>query len=273
MEDGIFPLIGIERDLPFYLVCAGGQENQPYINRPNGFPWHQVIYCTCGKGILKFNGEEYTISEKTGFIMYPHVVHEYKPLEEPWETHWIAFAGKGLADLLTTLGFDHSGIIFFTETYTLDYFLEQILIKSKSKDLIKGYGYSALLYSFLIELKNKASYERQMQKEYRVNQIQIVISYIEENYNKIISLKELADTINVSSQYLCKLFKACLSIRPFQYLTQQRIIKSKKLLLETKWPIQDIGIQCGFNNASYFCSSFKQFEKITPNNFRKQHGK
>jgi AraC family transcriptional regulator of arabinose operon len=272
MNDRIYPLISTERNLPLYLVDAGGQENQPYINRSNGFPYYQAIYCKCGKGILKFNGNEYTVSEKMGFIMYPNLVHEYKPLEEPWETHWIAFDGKSLTDLMITLGFDHSGIIFITDTYALDQFLEQILIKSKSKDLLKGYEYSALLYSFLIELKNSASYEQQIQKKFKINQIQIVISYIEKNYNKVLSLKDLSDIINVSPQYLCKLFKACLDIRPFQYLIQQRIRKSKILLLKTKWPIQDIGIKCGFNNVSYFCASFKQLEKITPNDFRKQHG-
>jgi AraC family transcriptional regulator of arabinose operon len=271
LNDAVFPITGSERNLPFYLIDAGGHENQPHIRRPSGFPSFQVIYCTRGKGMLKFNGLEYTIQEKMGFIMYPNIIHEYKPLDEPWETHWIAFDGTSAAELMTALGFDHSGLIYLTDIFALDHFLEQILIKSKSKYILKGYAYSALLYSFLIELKNSASYLQTIQKEYKLNQIQPVLSYIETNFNKMITLEELADTISVSPQYLCRLFKTCLDMRPFTYLTQRRISESKKLLLETDFSIQDISAKVGFNSSNYFCSSFRQFEKMSPDEFRKLH--
>jgi len=42
---------------------------------------------------------------------------------------------------------------------------------------------------------------------------------------KELTLVELADLIDLSPQYLCRLFKECLSLRPFEYLARKRILK------------------------------------------------
>lgn len=84
---------------------------------------------------------------------------------------------------------------------------------------------------------------------------------------------ELADLIDLSPQYLCRLFKECLSLRPFEYLARKRIQQAKLLLLEDKLNINEIAAEVGYNDCSYFCAVFKKHEMLSPAEFRSLHKK
>ncbi|WP_442913672.1 helix-turn-helix domain-containing protein [Lacrimispora sp.] len=54
------------------------------------------------------------------------------------------------------------------------------------------------------------------------------------------------------------------------YLFQYRIQKGREMLRETKRPICEIAIACGFQTASYFSYVFRKEMGIIPQDFRKQ---
>jgi len=80
----------------------------------------------------------------------------------------------------------------------------------------------------------------------------------------------MAESIDVSPQYLCRLFSNILRMRPFEYLTKFRIQKAKELLLgDCNIQISEVSKKIGYNDLSYFCALFKKFEGITPMEYRK----
>ncbi len=54
-----------------------------------------------------------------------------------------------------------------------------------------------------------------------------------------------------------------------EYVLKRRITLAKKLLTTTSLPISGIAIQCGFQQPSYFCTSFKKVEGVSPSTFLK----
>ena len=107
----------------------------------------------------------------------------------------------------------------------------------------------------------------------KLTQLQPVIDYINTNYKRDITLTELSDLIGLSPQYLCRLFKECLNLRPFEYLARRRIQQAKILLLEEKRNINEIAAEVGYNDCSYFCAVFKKHEMLSPAEFRNLHKK
>ena len=107
---------------------------------------------------------------------------------------------------------------------------------------------------------------------YEVNSLD-EIDYIDKNFRKELTLVELADLIDLSPQYLCRLFKEGLSLRPFEYLARKRIQQAKLLLLEDKLNINEIAAEVGYNDCSYFCAVFKKHEMLSPAEFRSLHKK
>ena len=136
-----------------------------------------------------------------------------------------------------------------------------------------GIQCSVLLYQFFMELHRVVNLQNGSQESQKLNQLAPVMEYIDKNYKNDITLVDLADLVDLSPQYLCRLFKECLSIRPFEYLARKRVQQAKILLLEGKWNINEIASMVGYNDCSYFCAVFKRHEMLSPAEFRSLHRK
>lgn len=270
-EDMIFPILSTESKLPLYLVGAGWHENQNPINRVSGFPTFQVIYCTSGTGLLKIESTEYEIAERQGFFLYPDEAHEYHAIREPWETHWVTFGGDDIRRLMQTLGFTKSSMFYIRDPIALNDLWRCILLEGKSNNYEKGYQCSALTYSFLILLRSIATEQPSIKDDKWHVQLNTVLSFIDDHLACTLSLNDISDSAGISTQYLCRLFKMHLNMRPIEYVTKRRIQEAKKMLAESQLPELDIAARCGFNSFSYFCTCFKRQEQITPSDFRRLH--
>ncbi len=72
----------------------------------------------------------------------------------------------------------------------------------------------------------------------------------------------MASIIQRSPQYVCRLFQAELSMRPFEYVRNYRLSKSKSLLLSSPdLSIQDVALRVGIKSPSYYSALFKKEEK------------
>lgn len=103
----------------------------------------------------------------------------------------------------------------------------------------------------------------------KVSRYKELVSYMEEHYAESISLQELADIVSCNAQYLCRFFKEITGSSPIQYLIAYRIDRACMLLSDTTLSVLEIGMECGFDNASYFIRKFRQLKGCTPNQFRK----
>lgn len=93
--------------------------------------------------------------------------------------------------------------------------------------------------------------------------------YISVNYEKPLALDEVAEYVNMSRTYFCKLFKKKTGFGFSDYLAGVRITEAAKLLRETELDITEIAIRCGYSDSSYFASVFKKVKGITPVKYRK----
>lgn len=93
--------------------------------------------------------------------------------------------------------------------------------------------------------------------------------YIKEHFSSPISLEEVAEAVNVSSTYLCKLFKNELGIGFNEFLTQIRLEESEKLLATTNLPIREIAARIGYTDEKYYSKLFKKVTGIKPTDYRK----
>lgn len=104
----------------------------------------------------------------------------------------------------------------------------------------------------------------------KISHYKSIISFIEAHYQEPVSLRQMADAIPCSSQYLCRFFKEIAGVSPVQYLIAYRIERSCDLLVSTSSPILEIALDCGFENISYFIRKFKEIKGCTPRAYRKQ---
>jgi two-component system response regulator YesN len=102
----------------------------------------------------------------------------------------------------------------------------------------------------------------------KVTQIRPTINYIDANYDKPITLADMAGVSYLSVSRLAHLFKEQMGITIIDYLTSVRIERAKQLLLATEQSCTEICFQVGYNNQSYFSRTFKELVGMTPSQFR-----
>lgn len=128
------------------------------------------------------------------------------------------------------------------------------------------------LYKILGQLKQNNQFERTLQnidgKFYKKNKIKIVLKYIRENYQSLITLESLAQLAGLSTNYFSYYFKNMTGLSPIDYLISYRIEKASNKLLSTDESITKIAFDSGFTDLSYFIKVFKSHTGLTPNKYR-----
>lgn len=95
-----------------------------------------------------------------------------------------------------------------------------------------------------------------------------VIRYIESNYQKEITNKELASIAGYHEYHLNRLFLKHTGTSMHNYILNIRINEAKRLILNTDLPCNIISENVGFKNYTYFSSYFKKEFGFSPAHYR-----
>lgn len=273
MGNFIFPVIGDEKDLPVFIHGIGVSSPEYHFKRDNGSPFDQVIYTSNGEGELIIGEKKFSVPKGWGFYLPAKLPHEYYAKgSNIWETKWVIYSGKSCADLMTSLGFEQGGVFKIGNYDVVDTMFMKLLRYAKSSAYFDGFQGSALLYSLLVSLNRQNALKYDDKDIVKLGKLEPIIEYLDSNYMKDISLAALAENAHLSPQYLCRLFKECLNIRPFEYLAKKRIQEAKIMLKEhQELTVAEIAEKVGYKDCSYFCAVFKRQETLSPTEFRTLH--
>lgn len=106
-------------------------------------------------------------------------------------------------------------------------------------------------------------YNREM-----VRKIWPAIQYVEDNFNRDITLDKLASTLGVKKEYFCRIFKEATGVTPIEYVNFVRVWKAENLLTTTRSPVLEIAMDVGFSSLSYFNRVFRKYRGMTPTSYR-----
>lgn len=96
------------------------------------------------------------------------------------------------------------------------------------------------------------------------------MNYIELNIGKGVSLKNLAEELNVNASYLSTVFKKEIGQTVTEYINQRRVEMAILYLNTSSMQIQDIAFQVGICDVNYFSKVFKKITGMTPTKYREK---
>ena len=121
-----------------------------------------------------------------------------------------------------------------------------------------------LLITQCVSGKVKVSEQEQIASE-RMKQM---LRYVEEHYAEELTVEKLADCVALSESACLRSFRQFLGITPIQYVKQFRVEKAAELLRSTRLKTGEVGLECGFSDASYFIKTFREIKHCTPREYR-----
>ena len=110
-------------------------------------------------------------------------------------------------------------------------------------------------------------------KDFRSDRLNSIMSFLHENYQRSISLSEVASLISMSEASLTRFLKKWTGKTFIDNLNDIRLSESASRLIETSDSISEICYKCGFNNLSNFNRVFKRRKGCTPTEYREKYSR
>jgi two-component system response regulator YesN len=128
----------------------------------------------------------------------------------------------------------------------------------------------SLMQEFVKKVITQIKYARYYQSKFFIKS---AINIIENNYDKKISLEDVANELNLSKHYLCNIFKKETGYNMSYYINKLRIEKAKSILLSTDCRIKEVYEEVGYSNQQYFSKVFKKFTGMTVSEYKESISK
>lgn len=101
--------------------------------------------------------------------------------------------------------------------------------------------------------------------------IQLARTILAENFDKHITIPQLARQTGINEAKLKEGFKELYGQSIHSYLQQLRLEKAQQLLLTTELSVTDITYHIGYSHVTHFTTLFKNEFGVTPTEFRKKN--
>lgn len=152
------------------------------------------------------------------------------------------------------------------------------LIREEFEKQSEDYGLviKSYLIAILVLIIRQYDLDSASVEEYNLNissenirRIRIVMEYIDQHITESLTLRNLSAVANMSVSYFSQLFKNLNGFSAWDYIISQRIDLAQRLLMSSNESVNNIALQCGFNNATNFYKAFKKITGISPSTYRK----
>jgi len=110
---------------------------------------------------------------------------------------------------------------------------------------------------------------RPVVEDRNTKRMQSIYLYVMNNYQRAITLDEIARFAGMEKSAFCVFFKRMTKKSFFSFLMEYRVESSCQMLLKTTKSIAEVCISSGFRDVPYYNRVFKRIKQTTPTEYRK----
>ena len=253
--------------------------------------WHpemEIQIILKGSAEYIVNGETYLVSEGSAIYIGPEAVHMATALSAHTVGYDIVLLPQFLISLMQTAQCEQFAVplaihrpaaqVISPESKEGNVILESL--KRMYYTESSHYGYELFLMENLLAIwrnlimifpkDSEGTYDNG--KVLREKRMKDMLGYIQKNYPNAITITDIAASANISKSECFRCFAELSQLSPIEYVNQYRLTQAAQLLRTTAQSVSDICYLTGFNSSSYFTKKFKDYYKMTPKDYRSQHG-
>lgn len=257
-------------NLPVWIEHIGIDWRQTVVYRPQGYPHFHWLQTELGEGEFFVRDKRIVLKEGQGILIAANVPHLYQAIDDQhaWRVNFVTFGGQLVDDMGEIFV---KGDYIFTDTVEGRHLQLTInkLLHWLENSAGTSYELSTAAYDLLIKMTAQPAQNDESLISFQ-KYVTPAIHFLEGHFQEDIQIKEIAQQLFISPQYLGRLFQEFLRVSPLQYLQQIRLTHAKSLLLnQPQLKIQDIAIATGFNSSAYFGKVFLNEIGTSPLKYRK----
>lgn len=233
--------------------------------------WHENIeiqLCTKGTGEVLLDGEKYPFAKGDIVVVNSNVIH-YTHTKE-----WLEYSCLIIdTTFCRQVGIDYTNLYFspHLKNKNIENLFDQLKeVYSSLHQPFRTAKLNALILQLLIEICINYSAEKsETQTSSRsFENVKTAIKFLRENFNRKLTLDEIAKNVYTDKYILSKQFKKITGQTIIEYLNRYRCQMTADFI-ESGAGVAEAAYQCGFENMSFFSKTFKKYMGKLPSKYKK----
>lgn len=294
MNDTVLPkawesLMNSASFLPVIVKSIERVHDASWSMEPNRHEFFEMVYIKKGNAVFEISGKPAYIGPNDIIIIKPNQPHKFIVKSEAG-CEFIVLSFKftnqvggeisetSMEDFLNFVSGKETGSFIalkVSQKNEIIGLLNRILKEKESTEIGSEFLNYLLVMELFVFISRALKMEWESSIKYKSPKlkelIEISAKYIYNNFEREISLSDIAKFVFLSPSYFTRAFKEEMGISPISYLLKVRVNRAKELLQETDLKISDIALNVGFSNQQRFNEIFKKYTRSTPLQYRKMH--
>ena len=233
-----------------------------------------------GRGVYAVHGRTYTFEAGSVFLFGSNEAHCITEIHEDFDLLNIQFEPRLLWERSETVellnlfaarskNFSNRIAVGDTALHALILSLERELTERQAGCAVQA---KYLLFSALVHIMRSYDY---INSEKALNapssatgSLKRAIRYINDNLERKLTLREIADVACMTPTYFSAVFKKFNGVSPWDYITIKRVEKTVEMLKTTDLTKLEIAERCGFTSSSNFYKAFYHITGKSPSDYQ-----
>ncbi|WP_164918992.1 MULTISPECIES: AraC family transcriptional regulator [Acutalibacteraceae] len=288
-----------QKQYPFYnpvlvRISMGGGLTVNYVESldqscvefPHVHECYEIYYCLSGEQHLYIDGAMNTLFSGHFAVIRPGI-HHYTNYEPNMPKRYLVFvfapptaaASKSKGDQAEENFLSRILKYFEKNPYyvTKDRFGCDSIIYKMETEIEESYPgreqmICALYQEYLISIfRNLDPVEREKNTPSNTNLAIQITKYMHANYNKNLTIQDIADFFYISSRHVNRIFEEYFGQSLKRTLNIYRLNYAKNYLIDTAYSVEKIASLVGFSSQKMLYRLFKEMEGITVSEYRAMH--
>lgn len=249
---------------------------------PHKHSFYHLVYFSKGSGNQSIDFVNFPVVPGQIYFMIPGQVHGWDFKNSP-QGYIVNFSEQYITDLIADPAYVDQ-FSFFSGTAVeqvitipksgrsqIEGLLESIVKEGNSDHAFKDdFVRTALVQLFIIVSRYTTTKNGQHYQKHNFVVLKNFKKLIEKYYKEKKLTKDYAAMLYITPNHLNALSKDVAGRSAGELIRDRILLEAKRLLVNAKLSVNEISTELGFADNSYFTKSFKKYEGVTPDTFRKQ---
>ncbi|KDN54450.1 AraC family transcriptional regulator [Flavobacterium seoulense] len=252
--------------------------NHSFVEKPHRHNFYLLVFFTNGSGIHEVDFDRFDIRPGSVFVLQPGQMHHWILSEDiegfivfyAAEMYNLYFGKKTIDEYPFYFSVQNSPEIVLEkeETKSILPYFENLIAEMQTNKVLKRDKIMNLLDIIHIELARKYN-EINIHGTHSYNiKVKNFETLLEKKYKEQKSAAFYASELNITLKHLNRICNEILKKTTTEVIVDRVMLEAKRMLLDKNWTVNEIAIELGYEDYSYFTRLFKKHTTMTPTNFR-----
>ena len=187
---------------------------------------------------------------------------------DPWEYSWIGLQGIKAEEYVKRSGLYETLVCSLEADSPITGIFERLqsALHQDNADLL----FNACAWEFVYQLASLLPRQQKPAALTPDEYTEMILTYVEQNYERSITVQEIADHLALDRSYVHRIFKKRMNMSVKEYILSLRMADASSYLIHPDLSVSDIARSVGYDDVLYFSRLFRKKKGRSPSEYRKQ---